>query len=108
MNNIDYQIKTLEKMITLYCRLKHGNKVEICDECSEVLKYAHSRLQSCPYKENKPECKNCNTHCYNEIMREKIRGIMRYTGPRMLIYSPVDYFKHVMRSKKPLTPKGEY
>lgn len=95
MNKIDYQIETVSKMIYLYCRLKHGNTSKLCNECNQLLEYAGKRLRNCPYAANKPECKDCETHCYNNKMREKIKEVMRYTGPRMLFYSPVDFAKHI-------------
>ncbi len=95
MNKISYQIQTVGKMIRLFCRLKHGSSEKLCDDCAELLEYATKRLHACPYSTNKPQCKDCETHCYNLQMREKIREVMRYTGPKMLIYAPVDFAKHI-------------
>lgn len=30
-------------------------------------------------------------------MREKMRKVMRYSGPRMLLYSPLDALFHLLR-----------
>ncbi len=34
-------------------------------------------------------CANCKVHCYKPQMREQIRQVMRFSGPRMLLYHPV-------------------
>ena len=39
--------------------------------------------------ESKTFCSNCRVHCYCPDMREKIRMVMRFSGPRMLFYHPV-------------------
>jgi hypothetical protein len=95
VNKIDYQIQTVAKMIQLYCRLKHNCIENLCFDCTELLNYSIKRLQNCPYGENKPECKDCKTHCYNKINREKIREVIRFAGPRMIFYSPFDFIKHI-------------
>lgn len=95
MNKIDYQIQTVAKMIRLYCRLKHNCIENLCVDCTELLNYSTKRLHNCPYGENKPECQDCKTHCYNKINRERIREVMRFAGPRMIIYSPIDFAKHI-------------
>lgn len=82
-------------MIRLYCRIKHKYTESLCVDCAKLLDYSAKRLQNCPYGSGKPECKDCVTHCYNKMMREKIREAMRFTGPRMIIYSPVDFIKHI-------------
>lgn len=28
-------------------------------------------------------------------MRERIRRVMRYSGPRMLLYHPLEYLRHL-------------
>lgn len=29
-------------------------------------------------------------------MRERIRRVMRYSGPRMLLYYPLEYLRHLL------------
>lgn len=80
---------TIQKMIQLYCHEMHSTQAgELCDECQAVSQYALERLHRCPFQENKPTCAKCTVHCYRPAMREKIRIIMRYAGPRMLRYHP--------------------
>ena len=96
MDRIGYEKDTIEKMIRLYCRHKEGNR-ELCSSCRELLEYAHRRLDTCRYGNDKAACKKCTTHCYAPPQREKIRKIMRYAGPRMIIYHPVAAIRHMMQ-----------
>lgn len=85
-------------MIRLYCRKKHGMPDgELCPHCAEVKAYAWLRLDKCPFGDQKTVCKSCAIHCYKSDMREKMRAIMRFSGPRMLVYHPLDFFKHAFR-----------
>ena len=81
--------KTIEAMLRLYCHSQHKTKGELCLECGELLDYAQVRLNRCPFKENKTTCAKCAVHCYKPVMREKVRAVMRYAGPRMLYRHPV-------------------
>lgn len=92
--------KTVAFMIRLYCRKKHGTKSELCTECKTLTEYAAERSDRCPFMENKTFCSNCKVHCYKPDMREKIREVMRFSGPRMILYHPVIAIRHVIESKK--------
>lgn len=92
--------KTVALMIRLYCKKKHGTKKELCMECQELHDYAMLRSDKCPFMETKTFCSNCKVHCYKPAMREKIREVMRFSGPRMMLYHPVMAVRHVIESKK--------
>jgi len=81
--------KTVEAMINIYCHGKHGTRGELCAECGEVLDYANKRLEKCPFQEGKTTCGKCFIHCYKPAMKEKIRVVMQYAGPRMISRHPV-------------------
>lgn len=88
------------KMIKIYCK---GNKHEDnspCSKCERLIDYANERIDNCPFMETKTFCSNCKVHCYKAEMREMIRTVMRYSGPRMLFHNPVMAIKHVVESKK--------
>lgn len=86
-------------MISLYCRQKHGGK-ELCTECAILRDYAMLRSDKCPFMEAKTFCSNCKVHCYKADMREKIREVMRFSGPRMIFHHPIMALRHVIESKK--------
>ena len=90
----------VSQMIALYCRKKHGGRKEFCPECAELDAYAQLRSEKCPFMETKTFCSNCKVHCYKPEMRERIREVMRFSGPRMLFHHPVAAIRHVIESKK--------
>lgn len=95
------ETEVVNLMITLYCHENHKTKGHaLCPECSGLKQYANARVAHCPHMETKTFCSNCKTHCYKPDMREKIRTVMRYSGPRMLFYHPVLAIRHVIESKK--------
>ena len=89
-------------MISLYCRKNHGSKT-LCPACAELERYARTRSDRCPFMETKTFCSACKVHCYRPAMREKIRAVMRWAGPRMLPVHPVLSIRHVavtLKSKR--------
>ena len=86
-------------MIALYCRKKHGGRT-LCSDCAALDSYARQRSDRCPFMQTKTFCSNCRVHCYKPDMREKIRQVMRFSGPRMLFYHPILAIRHVIETKK--------
>jgi hypothetical protein len=84
-------------MIDLYYKkhkeLSNGEK-------EELKKYVELRLNKCPFQENKTFCSNCKIHCYKKDMQEKIIMVMRYSGPRMILYHPILAIRHLRESKR--------
>ena len=88
------------EMIALYCRGNHGSpKGSLCPDCRTLLSYARKRSDKCPFMENKTFCSNCRVHCYKPDMREKIRQVMLWSGPRMIFHHPVMAINHVILSR---------
>lgn len=96
MSHIEQEKRTVELMIRLYCKKEEGNQ-ELCIQCQELLDYAMARLSKCPFGEKKSTCRLCTVHCYKPLMRAKMREVMRYSGPRMLLYSPAAAIKHLIK-----------
>ena len=96
----------VEEMIRLYCRKNHPKEKrqegQMCPDCQRLSDYAKQRSQKCPFMEEKTFCANCKVHCYKPEMREQIRQVMRFSGPRMLLYHPVLAVWHLICSKKEL------
>ena len=98
---LEREYKTIREMISLSCRERHDTKKgELCPACDELLAYAKARLDKCPYKEQKPTCAKCPIHCYKPAMKERIRDVMRYAGPRMLRRHPVLAIRHLLNGLK--------
>jgi hypothetical protein len=98
--------KTVATMIGLYCHDLHGAGCGLCEQCQELQDYALQRLQRCPFQEGKTTCAKCPVHCYRPEMRERIRSVMRYAGPRMFYKHPAMTLRHMVdgRRKVPMRP----
>lgn len=97
MNRIEEEKKTVEAMIRLYC-LKYEKNKELCNDCLELIEYANARLDRCKFGNNKTTCQKCPVHCYRKDMRDKIRKVMKFAGPRMILYHPIMAIKHLART----------
>lgn len=100
MSRIDKEKEIVGLMIKLYCRKKHHNGKELCKDCEALKKFAELRLDHCRYGENKSFCSHCPTHCYPPSYQEKMREVMRFSGPRMLLYHPRLAISHFIQSHK--------
>lgn len=89
----------VSQMIALYCRKKHGRK-SLCPDCAALDSYARQRSDKCPFMETKTFCSNCRVHCYKPEMRERIRAVMRFSGPRMIFHHPVIALRHVIETRR--------
>ncbi len=120
------EIQTLTVMITLYCQRHHGggkNGKDHCPECEPLLNYALARIDHCPYcrqkvkrgaenlpsgegndhpgdYQDKPPCNLCPIHCYRPEMRERIRQVMRWAGPRMIWRHPLLAWFHLRDGRR--------
>jgi len=104
---LDRERKTIKAMIAVYCKGNHNSSKTLCGECSMLLDYAFKRIEKCPFRADKPTCAKCTVHCYKPDMRELVRKVMRYSGPRMMLHHPllallhlIDGFK-ITEKKKP-------
>lgn len=101
---------TIDAMVRVYCRDHHGRRRGLCEECAWLRDYAHRRLQACPFQEEKPVCNHCVVHCYSRSMRERVRAVMRYAGPRMPLRHPWLALRHTLdklRSVPTLTARRQ-
>ena len=94
-SRIEREKEVVSRMIELYCKKRLG-MTEVSMEYKELEVYAHKRLDMCKFGDNKSNCKRCTIHCYKPEMREKIRAIMRWAGPCMLIYDPIAAIRHLL------------
>ena len=99
--------RTIERMVAIYCRDEHGNSVEICRDCRQLLDYALERLDKCKLLPDKPTCAQCPVHCFNPAMRTRIRDVMHYTGPRMMLRHPGLALCHMLDGLKRVCRRSE-
>ena len=98
------ELETIEAMTRIYCADHHGAP-HPCAECQALMTYASKRLAVCTYGEDKPVCAKCQIHCYGKAMREKVREVMRYAGPRMILRHPWLALMHVVDKRHVAPPK---
>ena len=93
--------ETVIQMIEIYCRGQHKTpKGQLCPECDQLARYVRERVRKCPVMETKTFCSSCPVHCYSADMRERIRAVMRYSGPRMVFHDPVRAMQHLSDTRK--------
>ena len=96
----EWEKRMVSQMILLYCRKNHNTPGGLCPQCRKLDDYARARSEHCPFMETKTFCSNCRVHCYRSEMREEIRKVMRFSGPRMIFYHPVAAIRHVVETKR--------
>ncbi|MEI6900130.1 MAG: nitrous oxide-stimulated promoter family protein [Bacteroidota bacterium] len=93
--SVQREMQTIEAMIRIYCR--HHHQENLCGECSSVLTYSLTRVDKCHFGSDKPACNQCPVHCYSPKMREKVKEVMRFSGPKMIWRHPVLTFYHLIK-----------
>lgn len=101
------EFKTVSAMIEIYCRHHHGMIKGLCPECCELKEYAETKLDRCVFGQEKPTCNTCPVHCYKPEPKERMRAVMRFSGPRMLLKHPLLAIRHLRHEKRqvPELPK---
>jgi hypothetical protein len=109
-------LKVLADFIAVYCREHHreepkgpfaikderllkvlgGKNLELCNGCSRLLNHGTAKLLLCPY-DPKPACRKCETHCYAPGYREKIREVMKFSGPYMVRHGRLHMMLHYLK-----------
>jgi hypothetical protein len=99
------ELATIEAMTRIYCADHHGAQAAPCEECRALIDYAAKRLAVCPFGTEKPVCAKCQVHCYGPAMRERVRVVMRYAGPKMMWRHPWLALGHVLDKRYVAPPK---
>jgi len=98
------ELATLRAMVGIYCGDKHATRGtagrELCAQCRALMDYATRRLDRCVFGDDKPTCANCAVHCYTATLREQVRVVMRYAGPRMIWRHPLLALAHIADGRK--------
>ncbi len=92
--------KTIGYMVETYCSGHHGTNGQLCPECLQFEEYAFMRLDKCPFQDKKSTCGKCLIHCYRPDMKEKVKKVMRYSGPRMLLHHPSLALHHAWDARR--------
>ena len=96
MDRIEREKSVVRQMIAIYCHRHHDAPGDgLCADCRSLLDYAHRRLDRCPKGNRKPSCRKCEIHCYSASNRDRMRQVMRYVGPRMMLLHPWMALRHL-------------
>lgn len=101
---LERERRTIEAMVSRFCRGMHKTAGPLCAECAELLDYATARLERCPFQQEKPTCAKCPIHCYQAHRREQIKAVMRYAGPRLFWRHPILTVRHFLDAYKEAPP----
>ena len=98
--------RTISNMVAIYCA-GHHDKAErtetgfageaMCPDCKAIDDYCVLRTERCRSMAVKTNCEECGNHCYAPAERERIREVMRYAGPRMMLHHPIAAIRHLMK-----------
>jgi hypothetical protein len=107
-------IQILIRFVHIFCREKHRENskrpfsppveevaplvqkgVRLCETCSELLSYGIRKRSRCPY-DPKPMCKKCETQCYNRKYQERVREVMKFSGPYLIKRGRLDLLYHYL------------
>jgi hypothetical protein len=95
-------LETIAVMVRMYCHgHPHMDRAPLCTDCTRLLDYATRRLERCVFGDDKPNCADCPVHCYRADMRQQIRAVMRWAGPRMLLRHPFLAIAHMVAERRP-------
>jgi hypothetical protein len=107
-------MRTLMKFIAIYCRENHSGakapfsfkaidlkKIEkkelsLCKDCGRLLAYGLTMRLKCPH-DPKPMCKKCETQCYHDEYKVKIRDVMKFSGMYLVKHGRLDMLYHYFR-----------
>ena len=99
-SRIEREKFTVGVMINMYCNHNHENDGEICPDCSDLIDFADERIDKCIFHKHKPVCSECEVHCYRQEMRDRIKDVMRYAGPRMIYRHPILGIRHLIDKRR--------
>lgn len=103
---IEREKRTIEAMLNIFCSDHHQDNGALCAECKQMLDYAQRRLSTCPFQAAKPACNHCKVHCYAPEMRNRVKAVMRYAGPRMTLRFPLLSLLHLFDKLRKIPTLG--
>ncbi len=85
--------RVIAAMFAIYCHDHHAagraEASRLCEDCDNLLRYAHQRLDHCVFGELKQPCDQCATDCYSKTLRPRLLAAMRYAEPRLRWRQPL-------------------
>lgn len=92
MKRIDRDRRTLEAIGQIYCSGNHASAAKdsggMCSSCRDAIEGTLARTASCPNGHDS-NCQDCPIKCQRGDARARIRTIMAYAAPRMMLKHPI-------------------
>ena len=95
LETLVYRRKEAKQMVKMTLEVEGMS----CGKCESDIN-AKLSSDNCPFLETITFCSNCKVHCYKPEMRQRIREVMRFSGPRMIFFHPVMAVQHVLATKR--------
>lgn len=94
MNRLQREALIVKTMIEYHCEIVHSEG-KTCEHCKILIDYTSRKLERCRFGSTKPVCKDCPVHCYSPEMKQKIREVMCWAGPKMIFRYPLYAMIHI-------------
>ncbi|MBR0405322.1 MAG: nitrous oxide-stimulated promoter family protein [Eggerthellaceae bacterium] len=91
--------RVLEAMGLIFCKAHHSGEKDacgLCPSCRATVEETLARTAVCPFN-HEGNCQDCAIHCQRGEARERIREIMRYAAPRMVLRHPLMTAEYLRR-----------
>lgn len=98
MTRKEKEYKIVETMIDMYCEDHNISERNLVNDPISLSMYVEHRIKHCIWGNEKTTCGQCTTHCYTPKMREAIKKVMKYSGPRMIYRHPLMALYHLYYS----------
>ena len=95
------ELKTVRKMIEIYCKGQHRRKSgDLCESCAELMHLCRSKGRAMPTYGRKKHFVPCAKHTVmHRPIGNELKEVMRYSGPRMLWIHPIMTIRHILLGK---------
>ncbi len=99
-SRIEREKRTVGIMVKMYCKHNHKKNELLCSHCTELSEFAQERITRCVFQGDKPVCSECQIHCYHLDMRNKIKAVMRFAGPKIIFRHPILGIRHLIDKRR--------
>ncbi|WP_253952032.1 nitrous oxide-stimulated promoter family protein [Photobacterium sanctipauli] len=86
------ELDTAKAMIRLYCKTLHRGAI-VCPECEGLINYVESRMAKCRLGDDKPNCLQCQSQCYQPAKRLHLTHVLRWAMPKFTWRRPIQAMK---------------
>ena len=103
LDQLEKDRATVEAIGRIYCKRYHREASKdvsgLCESCRRAVDLTVDRAQACP-NNHEENCEDCAIKCQRGDDQKRIKEIMRYSAPRMLVRHPlmtIEYLRKKLR-----------